>query len=396
MNKIVYRDGHLISVSDDKTALVYDLQSGKVVAEFRLPNFIRALALHPSGRWALLGSYQEAVVWDYTADRVVAHAKVEGWVSGIACPPNTDEALLVTWEGEILVWDIRSGRVSPVPKPNLGEVKAVSPDCSRLIGVDGTHLRLYSLPELKLEGEISLEKEVKDVAWILGQDAFVTLSGNGLKLWDAQTLKCRSKLPEARAGYRLSVSRDGKFVAVQGDDRAWLCDMGSLVCDEVPLPEKARCEGVAVSPGGRRVAVLFAPGGNGEKEKLLIWNTASGKVSMHPAAGFEDVFFWDENIVLVKPGVLRILKANGSIHDIDAPTGWRPVCRLRSDGVLACGKWGEITVIDLNHPTSPYRIKLCKAYRAVVRSIFLCDRFVIVATGVGTTIVHELPEGDRP
>ncbi len=402
VNRVLYYDGHLISVSDDKTAVVYDLKVGKVAAEFRLPNFIRAVALHPNGRWILLGSYREAVVWDYVDNRVVARIEVEGWVSGIACHPYTEEALLVTWEGKILVWDIESGALFSVPKPDLGEVEAVSPDCSLLITKRDTHARIYSFPAVKPHGEIPLGTQVRDVAWVPGQDAFVTLTGKGLKLWDARTLELQSEFAGPPAGDGLSLSRDGRFIAVEGWNRAWICDVEALACREIPLPGEGHCRGVAVSPGGRQVAVLFAldrkaPEGN--EEKLLVWDAVSGEVSSYPAKGFDWVFFWDGNVVLVKPNLLRILYHSGSIRDIEVPFGWAPVCFLRDDGVLACGDSdGKITIVDLDKPASPYEVKL---YEGWVRSIFLCDRFALISTEGGTVVVHELPrefvrKGDSP
>jgi WD40 repeat protein len=215
-------------------------------------------------RLASAGSDGMVKVWDLATGREIfsfrGHADS---IHSLASSPDGRLLLTGSKDGTARLWEATTGKPVGLPMSHQGEVRAVafSPDGKRVLtGSKDKEARLWSVPECLLLVSIPHTASVDAVAFspdgetVLtgnGDGVKMTRSGNGVKLWEAQT--------EQILG--VAFSPDGQHLASAGQGRPF-SPFGGVVTfwdagpgeGSVIMNEGKATHSVAFSPDGKRLA----------------------------------------------------------------------------------------------------------------------------------------------
>ena len=215
----------IVTASNDATARLWDVQTGKEIRQFAPPvRIVNAAEFSPDGRYLLTGSPGTvARLWDVQSGKEVrqfpGHINGAWWVDF-----SPDGHYAVTCDDQVArLWDVQTGQQIRQFAGHNGAVISVafSPDGRTIAttGIDGT-ARVWDVAtgnELRQfihDSDVLLPDFSPDGQYML------TVSGNMAQLWDIQTAK------EVRrfVGHTDSVlygkfSPDGKYVLTSSNDK---------------------------------------------------------------------------------------------------------------------------------------------------------------------------------
>jgi WD40 repeat protein len=299
----------LLSVSDDKTMRLWDLETGN---QLRLleghTNFVLGVAFSPDGKRALSGSGGEFLnnrfsagsdkslrLWDLDSGRELLNLAHGAPVWNVGFLDDGRTAYSVTGDSEhaLRIWDLDSGkelrRVGT--RQHSGQGVALSPDRKRIVTAGkppDLSARVWDVEigreVRRLEGHNAV---IRGAAW--SPDGRQILTGGGnfvagglettLRLWNADTgVELRLFEGHSELVWCVAFSPDGKQAlsgSVDGSVRLWDLETGK---------ELHRFKGHAVAENDARVgpradvrAVLFTPDGRravsaGHDKLIRVWN----------------------------------------------------------------------------------------------------------------------------
>jgi RNA polymerase sigma factor (sigma-70 family) len=290
-------DGRGVLVgSQGLDAVLLDLASGKERRRFRTWPSSLAVAFAPDGKTVALGVGDGAVSqWELaTGKRHAASADPVPSYSQVRF--DADGKLLWAASDTFVGFDWRAGREVrrlPVPHEGTSAVLALSPDRSRLAGVNGA-----GKPTVwdAASGKELCVLPAPNSGWTMrafapdGKTLFTGEWQGPVRAWDVSTGQERPAIDkEARVTRSLVVSPDGRWLAAADHPQAagsraavavWDLASGRLVHRLQPRPEAARAWGLAFSPDGTRLAAV---GGDtyrrsgGRAGFLLVWDLRTGQ-----------------------------------------------------------------------------------------------------------------------
>ncbi len=322
-----------------KTLLVWELPGGKALHRLTVPvNAVVTAAFTPDGRGVLVGTQGlDAVLLDPGTGEVRRRFRTWPSSSVIAFAPDGKTVALGVGDGAISQWELATGRrlaasADPVPDysqlrfdaggqllwaasgtfvaldwqtgrevrrlaaPHEGTsaVLALSPDRSRLAGVNGA-----GKPAVwdTASGKELCVLPAPVSGWTMrafSPDGRVLYTGawqGPVRAWDVDTGKERPAFDkEQRVTRSLVVSPDGRWLAAadhpqaaggaRAEVAAWDLTTGRLAHRLRPRPESARAWGLAFSPDGTRLAAV---GGDAYRRSggpagfLLVWDLRTGR-----------------------------------------------------------------------------------------------------------------------
>jgi WD40 repeat protein len=282
-------DGRRVATaSDDKTARLWDAESGKQLAVLEGHTFhVESVVYSPDGRRLATASGDgTARLWDAESGKqlaVVAQGR-PGGVPRVAFSPDGRRLAAAGGDKGVQLWDPESGKLlagtplGPAPaRPSAFPSLTFSPDGRRLAATAGGDqgVQLWDVEAGKPLAELTgFKGPVFSVAFSPDGRRVVTGGNDGVaRLWDAELGKLLFQLGgHANAILCVAFSPDGRRVATASWDKtACLWDAGS----GKPL---ATLEGhtgaihyAAFSPDGRRLATA------GEDATARLWDGESGK-----------------------------------------------------------------------------------------------------------------------
>jgi WD40 repeat protein len=293
----------------DHTAIVWDLATGKAALDFESPRGpVDVLAFSPDGRTLFAGCAEDHTggLWDAGTGRLRHRLVADGKGNPLAAAFTPDGRHLVVGYGvsrstgtgtdwTARLWGAADGRlVREFPGHADGVHQlAVSPDGKRLATRDwGKKVRLWELGTGKLTREVEWADRDRPVALAFaGPDSLIGVS-HGSGTAEVTDLASGKALPPWKGGGPaevLALSPDGRRAVVseaapkEAPPREERClavrevASGKEVCTLTDAPHFGGLRVVAISPGGRTVALIENRGGVWGDGAVHLFDAATGK-----------------------------------------------------------------------------------------------------------------------
>ncbi len=195
-------DGTLLATgSQDKTAKVWEMPSGRLLATLKHESYVEAVAFNPDGTLLATGSLDKtAKVWEMPSGRLLATLKHDDGVYSVVF--NSDGTLLATRSdffdekltkytiSEVRVWEMPSGRLLATLKHD-GRVYSVafSPDGTLLATRtrDDNTAKVWEMPSGKLLATLRHDGNVNSVVFSPDGTLLATGSTGTARVWMPNT-----------------------------------------------------------------------------------------------------------------------------------------------------------------------------------------------------------------
>ena len=225
---------HLASASDDGTIRIWRVDDGRELASLSAKQGpIRSIAVSRDGKYLASGAEDSLVLWDLsTYQPIHTWSDFSGIVTSIGFHPDGHRLAAGFESGNVLVWDVRSGKSVGATRSHRRPVMSIaySPDGRQLAVGDGEAIRVYDAERTEIE--FSLEGHVGPVVGLSyradGQILVVACSKGAknvdgeVKLWDLRSRSAIGNLSVTKAGAAQTavLAADGLRVISAWDDQS--------------------------------------------------------------------------------------------------------------------------------------------------------------------------------
>ena len=176
----------ILTASGDKTARLWDAESGSVIAILEgHETTVDGAAFSPDGRRLVTTMFSQspARLWDGLTGKPIA--ALEGRLKG-TFSPNGRRLVTGSEDGTGWLWDADSGKLIADLKTKVSRA-AFSSDDRRLVTVAGETAQLWDADSGKLITPLKVDGSLLSVAFSPSGDRIVTASNNEVQLWDGNT-----------------------------------------------------------------------------------------------------------------------------------------------------------------------------------------------------------------
>jgi WD40 repeat protein len=284
-------DGKLFATGSlDRTVKLWDLAGRKALATFPVDGGVEALSFAPDGKRLAAGTSEATVnLWDTATRRRRAMVKLAGDLGGVST-----RGLVFSPDGRVLtmtrviggrtnVWDVGSSKerfALPVPRERF--VSALFADSGRaLLTVSDNGIILWDAAtgvqrSSALQTERNRGPRVSAIAFSPDGRTIATAvqaREHSVQLWDAATSRplppLRGAVGEAAA---LVFTPDSNTLAVAKGSEVELWDLPTRTRRTTLGPIPAQVTALALSPDGRRLLTAV-----GQEGLLVVWDLPSGQ-----------------------------------------------------------------------------------------------------------------------
>jgi WD40 repeat protein/uncharacterized caspase-like protein len=287
----------LLSGSDDKTARVWDLATGREIRTFGgHADQVLSVAFAPDGRTIATGSWDKKLILrDVRTGKTLHVLQDNGWVLTARFSPDGRLLASGTRGNRATVWDVATGRPLHHFAGHQSNVTGVafSPDGKALasVSLDGT-LGLMDVESGRVLARQAISDTALTAVVFLPDNKTLAIASldRDIHLWNIQTGKQTRLLRGHNGGvHALALSRDGRALFSIGADktiRRWDTTSGALLAS-TPVPDYAvsdfSLKELAAAPG----ALAVSPDGSSlawpEGEKIQM-TTPAGARTLEGAA----------------------------------------------------------------------------------------------------------------
>jgi WD40 repeat protein/serine/threonine protein kinase len=292
----------ILTASVDKSAKLWDAVSGKLIASFGHQGAVNAATFSPDGTRVLTASADKtAKLWDAVAGIPIASFVHQDGVNDAAFSPDGARILTASADNTAKLWDATSGELlGSFAHQDIVEVARFSPDGAQILtaSVDKT-AKLWDAASGKLLASFAHQDGVIHAAFSPSGARILTVSWDGTaKLWDMVSGKLVASFAHQGSVWHGTFSPDGSRILTASVDKTaklWDAASGELLAS---FDHQDGIVRVAFSPDGARILTASAD------KTARLWDAIPGNFSASFAHQDE------VNAVAFSPDGSRILTAS--------------------------------------------------------------------------------------
>jgi WD40 repeat protein len=215
-------DGRLVATaSDDKTAGIWEVSSGKRLTSLEHEGKVKAVAFSPDGRLvATIGLFDKtAEIWEVSTGKRLASLEHGASMTAVAFNPHVQLVATASDDGTAVIWEVStSKRLANLSHKGGVNTVTFSPD-GRLVATAGNDSTAVIWEVNSYKHVASLDHANSMTAVVFSPDGrLVATAGRSDKtaeIWEVSTGKRLASLGHERA---VGFSPDGRLVATSRDD----------------------------------------------------------------------------------------------------------------------------------------------------------------------------------
>jgi WD40 repeat protein len=325
-------DRHAVSASEDGTAIVWDLESGRALRRLEgHTNWVWAVAITPDGTTVITGSTDGSlIVWDlHTGEarqQLIGH---EGWVKCVAITSDGQRAVSGSKDTTLIVWDLGVGQAAKRLRGHRALIRSVAllPDGGHAITAsDDSTLILWDLTKGPLRTFEGHQDAVTSVQ-LVGDGRFAlsaSIDAN-VVLWDVRSGEATDRIDLGRTLWAAMLTPDHRRILAACRDRSVLrltVQDGQL---DVWREHANEVKSLALTSDGLRALT----GSN--DHSIKIWSVDAPSTGISPAAHSRVVLA----LAISDAGDVILSGADdGSVCITRARSGWMPQTIAAADGAI--------------------------------------------------------------
>lgn len=330
---------YVLTGSQDKTAKLWDVATGKEIRTFKYFDSVRGVAFSPDGKYALISSGKLAELWDIsTGDEIRTFKGHSDFIYEIVFSPNGKYVLTGSQDKTAKLWDVTTGDEIRTFNGHSGTVWAVA------FSPDGKYILTGSSDKTAKLWDVTTGDEVRSFS---GSNEIytVTFSPDGLKiltggrdskatLWNVSTGKSIQTLKHLDTIFAVAFSPDGKYILTGCGDRI------TRLWDAKTYEEIRAFKGhfdvissVAFSTDGRYVLT-------GSWDKVAkVWTISDNltrRIFTNPSLGVESIAFAPDGKYLLAGGFMDAtlwdVSTGDEVRTFSGHSGWIEDVAFSPDG----------------------------------------------------------------
>jgi WD40 repeat protein len=264
----------ILTASWDKTAKLWDANSGKLIATFAHQGPVNTAVFSPDGARIVTASADKtAKLWDASAARLITSFTHQDGVNAAAFSPDGTRILTASTDKTAKLWEANSGKLI-ASLDHQGSVNAAvfSPDGTRILtaSTDKT-AKLWEANSGKFIASFVHEDGVYDVAFSPDGTLVLTASADkSAKLWEAGSAKLIVSFDHEDGVYHAAFSPDGERILTASWDKTaklW-APSGNLIAS---FAHQDEVNDAVFSPDGARILTTSWD------KTVKVWEVASGE-----------------------------------------------------------------------------------------------------------------------
>ena len=352
-------DGQVVTGSDDRTAMVWDLASG--LHRHTLTGHqerITAVAVSGDGRGVTADWDGTAMVWDLASGQ--HRHTLTGHQDQITAVAVSGDGQVVTadWDGTAMVWDLASGQQVHTLTGHQGPVwaVAVSGDGQVVTGSDDGTAMVWDLASGQHRHTLTGHQDRITAVAVTGDGQVVTGSDDGTAMvWDLASGQHRHTLTGHQGWITaVAVTGDGRWVVTGSDDQtAMVWDLASGQHRHTLTGHQDQITAVALSGDSQVVT-------GSDDGTAMVWDLASGQ----------------------------------QVHTLTGHQGWITAVAVTGDGRAVTGS-GDRTAMVWDLAGGLHRHTLT-GHQDRIRAVAVgCDGQAVTGSDDGTAMVWDLASGQH-
>jgi WD40 repeat protein len=263
----------ILTASWDKTAKLWEANSGKLVATFAHQGPVNAAAFSPDGARILTASADKtAKLWDANSAKLITSLAHQDSVNAAAFSPDGTRILTASTDKTAKLWEANSGKlIASLDHQGSVNVAAFSPDGARILTASADKTaKLWRANSAELIASFAHQGIVYQAVFSPDGARVLTASADKTaKLWEANSGKFIASFAHEDGVYDAALSPDGTRILTASADRSaklWEADSGKLI---VSFDHEDGVYHAAFSSDGERIltaswdktAKLWSPSG---------------------------------------------------------------------------------------------------------------------------------------